>query len=79
MNIYAGLFAAPCKWINILTCWKRQHARCVVQGFDVLDGQDETDVVWAGDMNWSTDDGQPPLPAGWYGYAALVFICARFC
>ncbi len=37
----------------------------------MLNGQDQTDVLWAGDMNWNAEDGDPPLPAGWY---ALLFI-----
>lgn len=31
----------------------------------VLDRAKEGDVLLAGDMNWSPDDGVPPLPGGW--------------
>ena len=52
----------------------------MAQGFEVLDSQDETDVVWAGDMNWNSDDGVPPLPAGWYEPSALSSTpCTHVC
>ena len=51
----------------------------VAQGFEVLDSQDQTDVVWAGDMNWNADDGEPPLPAGWYEPSAVCLTPAPCC
>lgn len=48
-----------------LTCCKHHHVHFDVQALERLDSQDRTDVVWAGDMNWSESDGQPPFPAGW--------------
>ena len=60
------MHAAPCK--SLLLCGLLgafAYRCCGSQGFKVLDSQDQTDVVWAGDMNWNADDGEPPLPAGW--------------
>ena len=54
-----------------VTPWGHLHTGCVVQGFEVLDSQDQTEVVWAGDMNWNAEDGEPPLPAGWYEPSTL--------
>lgn len=51
----------------------------MAQGFEVLDSEDQTDVVWAGDMNWNAEDGEPPLPAGWYEPSALSFMPACCC
>lgn len=50
---------------SFVVSWEHLHTEFVAQGFKVLDSQDQTDVVWAGDMNWNADDGEPPLPAGW--------------
>lgn len=36
-----------------------------LQGSELLSAQDQTEVVWAGDMNWNTEDGGPPLPINW--------------
>lgn len=43
---------------------KERVAQCK-EGFTMLDVRDQTDVLWAGDMNWNTEDGDPPCPAGW--------------
>lgn len=48
-----------------LSCCKHHQVHFVVQALEMLDSRDQTDVVWAGDMNWSESDGHPPLPAGW--------------
>lgn len=69
--------AVPCKSLFSVTSLK--HTDCVAQGFEVLDSQDQTDVVWAGDMNWNADDGEPPLPAGWYEPFTLSLIPAPRC
>ncbi len=37
----------------------------MLQGFSMLNVRQQEDVLWAGDMNWNADDGDPPLPAGW--------------
>ena len=41
-------------------------AQLWLQGFALLDKRaSPADVLWAGDMNWNIEDGNPPLPAGW--------------
>ena len=55
------------------------HVLWLLQGLAMLNGQDQTDVLWAGDMNWNAEDGDPPLPAGWYALLSIMLhIIAKY-
>jgi hypothetical protein len=42
------------------------HSRAfVLQALAMLDGAQEENVIYAGDMNWTNEDGPLPLPRGW--------------
>lgn len=53
---------SPCGHNQLFS--KERVAQCK-EGLAMLNGQDQTDILWAGDMNWNAEDGDPPLPAGW--------------
>ncbi|KAL0023025.1 hypothetical protein WJX79_000732 [Trebouxia sp. C0005] len=62
VRIATSHLESPCGHNKMFS--KERVAQCK-EGFAMLNGQDQTDVLWAGDMNWNTEDGDPPLPAGW--------------